>query len=269
MSNIGGKTQRDKLLTKIKEYIKKDIFDVHYAENEKCEVRIYTTKKEHKYVMRYFHWLNLIVIWNANSNKGRYVLNHSINEIELECGCCKVFYTGQNKQYEKILVIHEDFLFDFLDDYDAFMRFNENDFEENSNGIIKEEKLEWGTLEERKKRCVLQKARDRKFREGVLKKYGYQCAICRCNIPQLLEAAHEREYEVCNTVNDMVEHGICLCRNHHAMYDRKLDDDSDDYLIDIDLENCAIQINDERIKQMPWYQVFCGNYGEKLLEQIH
>ena len=106
--------------------------------------------------------------------------------------------------------------------------------------------------------------RDRKFSKGVLDAYHYQCAICRCDIPQLLEAAHERGYEVCNTVADMVEHGICLCSNHHAMYDRK--DANGIHLIDIDMNNGTIKINDERIKKMPWYQKFCNEYDAKLLK---
>ena len=262
MSNIMGKIHRDKLLNKIKEHIQKDIFDIRYAESETCEVRNPKTNTDYRYVIKYFYWCKRIVIWNIGANKC--ILHQAVENIQLKYDCYKIFYEKRrNGNIDKILVMHEDFLFDFLDDYDAFMRYNENDSDES---ILSVKEIKWGSSEERKKRSVLQKARDYNFRKGVLKKYNYQCAICRCNITQLLEAAHERGYEACNTVADMVEHGICLCRNHHAMYDRKMDN-SDAYLIDIDLEKCSIQINDERIKKMTWYQKFIED-GEKLVESI-
>jgi hypothetical protein len=264
MPNVTGKIRRDKLLIKIKEYIQKDIFDVRYAESETCEVRDPKQNTDYRYVMKYFHWCKRIVIWNIHADKC--VLHQSIEDIQLQYDLCKVFYEKRrNGNIDKILVIHEDFLLDFLDDYDAFMRYNENDID---GEISFKQEIEWKNIEERKKRNVLQKARDYRFREGVLKKYGYQCAICRCDIPQLLEAAHERGYEACNTVTDMVEHGICLCRNHHAMYDKK--DDNGVHLIDIDLKNCTIKINDERIMKMPWYIEFCdeNKYAAKLMKPI-
>ena len=125
----------------------------------------------------------------------------------------------------------------------------------------------WANKEERAKRSVYQKARDKKFRESVLKRYMNKCAICRCSIPQLLDAAHERGFEVCNTSIDNVKHGVCLCKNHHAMYDKKIDNTSSVYLIDLDLKHGELIINHHSVKKMPWYPVFMTEYNGKLLEQ--
>lgn len=264
MPNITGKLKRNALEEKIREYINKDIFDIHYAESQNTTVQNPNKNSNYQYVIKYFYWCKLMIIWNIKSKV--FKLNGTIEDIELGDDYCKVIYQKQkNNHLEKIVIINEDFLFDFLDDYEAFMRFNENDLREFSKNPEIHTFLDWGNPEERKQRCILQKVRDKKFRENVLKKYNYQCAICRCDILQLLDAAHERTYEVCNTNVDMPEHGICLCKNHHAMYDQRKESDPSIYLMDIDFANNTIVINDPRIERMSWYREFLDKYQGELL----
>ena len=59
--------------------------------------------------------------------------------------------------------------------------------------------------------------RDPSFRNKVLKKWNCTCAICGCTDENILEAAHIKG--VSDGGDDSVENGICLCANHHIMYD--------------------------------------------------
>ena len=75
----------------------------------------------------------------------------------------------------------------------------------------------------------------------------------------MLQAAHERGYEVAKTNFDDPSHGICLCANHHLMYDREL--------LDIDFEKHEIVIKDKDIIRMPWYRDFLEIYGGKITKR--
>lgn len=162
--------------------------------------------------------------------------------------------------WEKIYVVGLSNFEKFFQDCDAYMKLNALDdgFPHNSSMAIKEEKtVNWRTESERKKYSSLQHHRDKLFRDTILNAYGSKCAICRCPINELLQAAHERGYEVSNTKYDDPKHGICLCANHHLLYDHEL--------IDIDLKMLMIFIKDERIKLMPWYREFVSKYKGKIL----
>ena len=82
----------------------------------------------------------------------------------------------------------------------------------------------------------------------MLAAYGHRCAICRCDISEVLQAAHEAGYDVAHTNYDDPNHGICLCANHHLMYDNNL--------LKINLDQLTIEVFEEKIKNMPWYQDF-------------
>ncbi len=57
----------------------------------------------------------------------------------------------------------------------------------------------------------------RKFRYALTRSYGYKCAVCSVEIPQLLQACHIRGKEK-NGCDDW-RNGIFLCLNHHAGFD--------------------------------------------------
>jgi putative restriction endonuclease len=56
------------------------------------------------------------------------------------------------------------------------------------------------------------------FRKTVLKAYGYQCAVCNVNNPELLRAAHI--IAVVDGGDESINNGICLCVNHEIAFDR-------------------------------------------------
>jgi putative restriction endonuclease len=65
--------------------------------------------------------------------------------------------------------------------------------------------------------------RDPKFREKILRAYGYSCAVCGFNIRLSntlvgIEAAHIKWYQAGGP--DEEENGIALCSLHHKLFDR-------------------------------------------------
>lgn len=69
--------------------------------------------------------------------------------------------------------------------------------------------------------------RDRLFRNRILFEYNNQFAICRCTEIKILEAAHIQG--IAEGGQNDTSSGICLCANHHLMYDT--------HLIKINFEN--------------------------------
>jgi putative restriction endonuclease len=82
----------------------------------------------------------------------------------------------------------------------------------------------------------VRRVRDPRFREAVLRAYGYQCSVCGLN-PQLdglavgLEAAHVHWH--CRKGPDLVENGLCLCPLHHMALDMGLFGLADNCLIHV------------------------------------
>jgi len=59
------------------------------------------------------------------------------------------------------------------------------------------------------------------FRRGVLEAYGYQCAFCGVGIVECLEAAHVIPWTLASEAQRISpNNGICLCRNHHKLFDQ-------------------------------------------------
>lgn len=100
--------------------------------------------------------------------------------------------------------------------------------------------------------------RDQTFRQRILERYANRCAICRCEAEEILEAAHIQGFAL--TGNNDVENGICLCANHHKMFDRDL--------IKINFENRELYEVNDIVKKMAWYRVFMEKYNGKILEPI-
>ena len=68
-----------------------------------------------------------------------------------------------------------------------------------------------------------------------------------CDIKEMLQAAHEHGYTVAETSYDDPAHGICLCANHHLLYDS-------DLLI-IDLPKRRYMCNAE-MRDLKWYACY-------------
>jgi len=71
------------------------------------------------------------------------------------------------------------------------------------------------SIKERMIRTCLEKVRDNKFRNKVLKRYGKECFAC--NITKPLDAIHV--IAVKNGGQDCVENGLPSCPNHHRLFD--------------------------------------------------
>lgn len=68
------------------------------------------------------------------------------------------------------------------------------------------------------------------FRENVLSAYNRQCAMCRLQHPELLDAAHiipDSE----DGGDPVIQNGLSLCKIHHAAYDRNILGITPDYEI--------------------------------------
>lgn len=146
--------------------------------------------------------------------------------------------------YEKVYIVRINDWRVFFAHIEEFMSFNEFDIDYPSSltgkNIIQ---IDGETIyaEEDRKRYSSQKLqRKSEFRAQVLLAYSNECAICQCDIPELLQAAHLHGHEVADTdlSEDRAENGICLCANHHLMYDSDL--------IDLDLEQAKVIVRDKR-----------------------
>ena len=65
--------------------------------------------------------------------------------------------------------------------------------------------------------------RDPRFREDVLRAYGYRCAVCGFdlrldNVPLALDAAHIRWHQALGP--SITSNGLALCSLHHKLFDR-------------------------------------------------
>jgi putative restriction endonuclease len=70
------------------------------------------------------------------------------------------------------------------------------------------------------------------FREFVLDAYHHQCAMCRLQHTELLDAAHI----IADTEEDglpVIQNGLSLCKIHHAAYDRNIIGITPDYEIKV------------------------------------
>lgn len=145
----------------------------------------------------------------------------------LEC-FYKRFNTTSGRKSEKILAVSFDTLDKIKYDLYEYLKFDIDDI-----GIPKKSEdtaCVWTNAINRERISTSTWKRNYKFRKAVLENYNYKCAICDCGEEKILEAAHI--IPVNSSGNDKVENGICLCRNHHRMFDEKL--------IELNFENHTI-----------------------------
>lgn len=155
-----------------------------------------------------------------------------------------------NQYYHKIILMRLDVLYESRYDLYELMEFSSDDSE-----IPFSYKKQIERDLKRKLITVTRKDRDAKFRKLVLEKYHYQCAICRCSEEELLQAAHIKAVSLQG--DDNPDNGICLCANHHLMFDRGL--------ISIDFLEDKIIVLRNSIKNMPWYSEFAIKYDGKII----
>lgn len=153
---------------------------------------------------------------------------------------------NQNGTVEYVAIIPKDQLFNFLEYFDTYC----------GNFRIDNDSDESMQTFQRKVDEVNRWRRDPKFREHVLQKYNSTCIVCGNRDTHILEAAHIMA--VGEGGNDNVDNGICLCANHHKMYDAAL--------INIDLEEGTFQYNGDISLHTTWYSE-AQNQGFQLFLQ--
>lgn len=143
-------------------------------------------------------------------------VRHNANSVLLK-GC-----------YEKIVLFREDGLAEFCENYEDYLFPNEKDENYQSPVVFcGETSIEFynetlpvvktNDLTERQKDIVFHPRRTPDFRRKVLDYYNRTCVVCGCKEPTILEAAHIKAVK--DGGSDDVNNGICLCRNHHKLFD--------------------------------------------------
>lgn len=218
-----------------------------------------------QYAVKLFAEKGVFIVWNLDHQRKNNCLgtsvrlkNNSWDKVSIGIDEVHDQYKELGKRgsriWEKIYIVglnYIDRFFEHLDDYMKFNTFDENAPQEIK---IKNHEIE---MESREKYSSKRWKRDIKFRNKVLDSYGHKCAVCRCDIEEVLQAAHEHGYEPGNTLWDDPNHGICLCANHHLMYDKGL--------IDFDLITHTLSVSLPKITEMSWYKEFVDIFGGRLL----
>ncbi len=214
---------------------------------------------DYDFVIRYFEKDDLIFIFNL---KHRKELKAEVSTISITGkdflleqvignGCYYKKIKGCLEK-EKIIIIPTMLLDVVIDNLYEYFQINE--FDEKDVYDEEEASLE---IIERKRKSITRLVRDWRFQKNVISAYNGECAICRCNIIELLQAAHI--IPVKDGGNDDVNNGICLCANHHLMFDRGL--------LSIDFNSLEVTIHNESIKVMPWFSEFKEKYKCKIKEK--
>lgn len=212
-----------------------------------------------KYAIRKYSDYQICVVWNVERRRKyggtlNFTLSKRYNEFDVELNqdtvyahYCTFKDNHKNSVDDKVLILGMSHLDDFVENSDYWMAFNTED-DDCPSDIEEIERFFWPSEKKRKEYSAKHKQRDANFRRIVLDVYGNKCAICECNIPEVLQAAHERGYEAANTEWDDPKHGVCLCANHHLMYDRGL--------IDIDLLEKTVRLHTLKEPMLSWQKTF-------------
>ena len=212
-----------------------------------------------KYFVRIFECHDLFIVWDCDRRREvggtlkTYSCASSWEKIKWDDSPIIDYYKqlgncGADKPYEKVAIVQLSFFDEFFANCEEYMSFNEfdNHFPHHDKGANAAAK-NWSSPQKRKRYSTSKLSRDVLFRERVLEAYGYRCAVCGCDIPEMLQAAHEHGHTVVETDHDDPNHGVCLCANHHLMYDSEL--------LEIDIPNRKYQCKAE-MHGRKWYSTF-------------
>ena len=246
-----------------------ETIDCRVGESSDIEFNRQKTKQEKATIAIYIHPVyNIAVIWDLENRKklNKSIKNPTLNYRWEELLPCltqiNAFYIGRRNSdgtysYEKVLAVKTERLLEVLDNYSLYSAFNPLDLEFPRSIKSDSPDIHWCPDEFRNRVSTERWMRDARFRTAVLESYHSKCAICRCQEEKLLEAAHI--VAVADGGSDCLENGICLCANHHIMFDKGL--------IRIDHRKHELTYVAESVKCMPWYIEFCNKYKGKVMER--
>jgi hypothetical protein len=240
------------------------------AQGNSNQFKITLTCKQHKqYCYSIYHnnkYKTSLIFDLEWSKRHNYFRENLVLPSELKKGLlkkdiyCLYRKTGNsvNKFYEKILLIPDEYISEILQRIDEYMLFNEYD-DGFPSQLKNDTQTKWANPEIRKRESITRWKRNHDFREYVLNRYNRKCAICRCDIVEILEAAHLEGHNVANgkADDDNPIYGICLCRNHHKLYDC--------HFFKIDMQSQTLQFNDSNIKANNSFTDFFEKYNGKIL----
>lgn len=231
------------------EIVKRCIPNDKYCLGNSYELK-YTSKipftTEHL-VISYNKRYKLFIVWNAMIHRECFKGNThtlSVPKSEIENITKNDSYINEinvvvknidspvNKK-ESVYIVGEEALSIFCQNYLEYLY---NDIDNCEDGNKEEFKREY-------KKAISAK-RNPSFRKRVLEKYNYTCIVCGCKEQNVLQAAHI--IPVSNSGNDDTENGICLCANHHLLYDA--------LKLEIDLDNKNFKLNKSTEINSSWYK---------------
>lgn len=213
-------------------------------------------------VIGYDSYTDLYFAWNPfvhNWHKGK--------RITLKCGITLTTLRKKNfeailpiyrrmkygMQVEKLVIVKPHYIDEFCAHFNEYLLPNPSDesfnpavvYADKSNtNARKWTDLNWpDSYVHREYQTCKRLERDSCFRRNCLQAYNYCCVICGCRTEKLLEAAHI--VAVRDGGTDDVTNSVCLCANHHRLYDANL--------LQIDLENGVFYCLCSTEKTMPWY----------------
>lgn len=226
-----------------------------------------------KYVVKVFEEQDLFMVWDCARHReyksigaaqSTYSSVASWEDIKWGDSPIIDFYKqigfgGAERPFEKVLIVRMAFFDQFFLNCEEYMSFNEFDehFPCNDGNAIKTAH-KWATQRIRQRYSTSKLSRDASFSKRVLDAYGYRCAVCGCDIQEMLQAAHEHGYTVAETSYDDPAHGICLCANHHLLYDSGL------LIIDLPKKRymCKAEIRDQK-----WYAHYSKQEEGRFVER--
>lgn len=234
--------------------------------------KTYSTSWNHvqdAHLLFYYHEIwRCYVVWNAsviksvkrdskdaNFNYGEDLYNRMKRGVpsDIECFDKVITYNGKHDHYEKVVLIPETKLIEFCNFYEDYIYPSTDELKirkylvtlPNEEDLMDRDEAEESYHKVLRERDRISRARrDPEFRNRVLTKYNYTCIVCGCKEEVILEAAHVMG--VAEGGDDSTDNGMCLCRNHHRLYDAGL--------LDINLSRKKFSCNSDNEKKMSWYK---------------
>lgn len=271
MTNIISTVGDDTICTSKSDLLRDKLFSI-YGRSIICRVGVgkgkaeyNTTHCKHKECANLAVYINekygLALVWDLEHRRNN---NHVIGSLSVSMTWDELFKDKNRLRaiykkmgirnddpYEKVLVLNIDDLDKISYNLNLYININEDDAEyiDPCGNYIPLPKPVG------KRVSTTRFERDRLFRNRILSEYNNQCAICRCSETKILEAAHIQG--IAEGGQNDISNGICLCANHHLMYDT--------HLIEINFENQTLAYAAPSVQSMAWYSEFNNQYSGKLL----